>query len=88
MAGPAKFLVTVAEVRGECRPGYKEGDTFELTGLKTPEGGICGAAYHAMFPGLFALNFGARFPFETEDGVSYVACPDKGNVLFKIKKLA
>jgi len=83
---PKKFIVEVYKRKGKCSYGYKEGDKFEFNGLKTPDG-FCGAAYHMMFACLFALNFGARFPFmEEPNSLNTAACPDGGNVIFKITR--
>jgi len=84
---PKKFLVEVYKRKGKCFYGYKEGDKFEFHGLKTPEG-FCGAAYHMMFAALFALNFGAEFPFmDNPNSLNTATCPDGGNVVFKITRL-
>jgi len=84
---PKKMVISVEEVTGHCTFDYKEGDSFETVGLKTP-GGFCGAAYNAIFPVLFALNFGAKFPF-SEDGISNsrITCPDGANVRFKVRRV-
>ena len=44
---PKKMIVEVYKRKGKCFYGYKEGDKFEFTGLKTPEG-FCGAAYRKV----------------------------------------
>ena len=86
MPNPAKFVITVHEVRGECSYKYQKGDQFEFTGLKTIEG-FCGAAYHAMFPVIFALNFNASSPFAKEKDTMYTTCPDDGKIVFQIRKV-
>jgi len=84
---PKKMIISVEEVTGHCFYDYKVGDAFETTGLRTPAG-FCGAAYNAIFPVLFALNFGAEFPF-SEDGVSNsrITCPDGARVRFKVRRV-
>lgn len=84
---PKKLIVEVHKRKGKCFYGYNEGDTFEFTGLKTPAG-FCGAAYHMLFPLLFALNFGAKFPFmENPNSLNTATCPDGGNVIFKVTRV-
>lgn len=84
---PKKMIVSVEEVKEECHYGYKVGDKIELTGLKTPEG-FCGAAYNALFPVLFALNMGARFPFSEDVNCnSRVTCPDGAKIRFKVTRV-
>ena len=83
---PKTMAIEVKESSGKCFYGYKVGDTVEVKGLKTPEG-FCGAAYHMMFPVLFALNFGARFTFEPDpDSLSTPTCPDGGHIVFKVTR--
>lgn len=84
---PKKLIVEVYKRKGKCFYGYKEGDKFEFTGLKTPDG-FCGAAYHMLFPLLFALNFGAKFPFmDNPNSLNTATCPDSGNAIFKVTRL-
>lgn len=81
---PKKMLVEVVKSDGRCAYGYKVGDKFEVEGLKTIAN-LCGAAYHTLFPALFALNFGARFFFmEDPMTIDTVTCPDSGKVVFKV----
>lgn len=83
---PKKMLAEVVKVKGSCPYGYKIGDRFEIEGLKCiPD--LCGAAYHTMFPALFALNFGARFFFmDNPDSIDTVTCPDGGKIVFKVTR--
>ncbi|MBD3245766.1 MAG: TIGR04076 family protein [Candidatus Omnitrophica bacterium] len=84
---PKQLEIEVEEVRGHCFFGYKKGDTFRTTGLKTPVD-FCGAAYSVLFPVLFALNFGAEFPFEKNPVCKTgITCPDGGNIKFKITRV-
>jgi len=84
---PKTMEIEVEEARGNCPYGYKKGDRFKIVGLKTPEG-FCGAAYHLLFPVLFALNFGASFYFEKDPHCKTgIACPDGAKVKFKVRKL-
>ncbi|UCB57464.1 MAG: TIGR04076 family protein [Candidatus Omnitrophota bacterium] len=85
---PQKMLVEVIKAKGKCTYGYKVGDKFEVEGLKCIPN-ICGAAYHLMFPALFALNFGAKFFFmPNPDSIDTVTCPDKGNIVFKVSRIS
>ncbi|MDD5044043.1 MAG: TIGR04076 family protein [Candidatus Omnitrophica bacterium] len=84
---PKKMVVEVVKAKGKCTFGYKVGDKWETTGLKCIPN-FCGAAFHCAFPALFALNFGASFPFmEDPSAISTVACPDGGNIIFKISRV-
>ena len=84
---PKKMIVSVEEVRGKCFYGYKVGDKWEVTGLRTIPN-FCGAAYHTMFPVLFALNFGASYPFmQNPDSLDTITCPDGGHIRFKVGRV-
>jgi uncharacterized repeat protein (TIGR04076 family) len=83
---PKKLIVEVVKVKGNCTYKYNLGDKFEFEGLKCKEG-FCGAAYHTMFPALFALNFGAKFFFMKEpNSIDTVTCPDGGKIVFKVTR--
>jgi len=84
---PKKMLIEVIKAKGKCAYNYKVGDKWETQGLKCIPG-FCGAAFHCAFPALFALNFGARFFFMAEpNSIDTVACPDGGNIVFKITRI-
>lgn len=84
---PKKMIAEIIRAKGKCAYGYKVGDKFEFAGLGCI-GGLCGAAYHTMFPALFALNFGANFFFmDAPNSIDTVTCPDKGNIVFKVTRV-
>ena len=82
-----KFEIEVEKVNGFCSYSYKEGDKFVFHGFDTPNG-FCGGAYTTLFPIIVALSSGAKFNFE-EDPLckTKMACPDNGNIIFKVKLL-
>lgn len=81
---PKKLQVEVVQSKDNCTYGYKLGDKFDFEGLKCKEG-FCGAAYHTLFPALFALNFGAKFFFmQNPNSIDTVTCPDGGKIVFKV----
>jgi len=82
---PKDMVIEVVK-EGKCTFGYKMGDKWETKGLKCIPG-FCGAAFHTAFPALFALNFGAEFPFMSEpNSVDTVTCPDGGNIVFRVSR--
>lgn len=84
---PKKMEIEVIRTKGRCSYGYKEGDKFEIDGLKCIPG-FCGAVWHTAFPALFALNFGAKFFFmDNPSSLNTVTCPDGGNIVFKVSRL-
>lgn len=84
---PKKMVIEVVQSKGKCTFGYKVGDKWETTGLKCISG-FCGAAFHAAFPALFALNFGAKFFFMKDpNSIDTVTCPDGGDIVFKVTRV-
>lgn len=84
---PKDMLIEVEYSDGTCSYGYKAGDQWQVKGLKTPDG-MCGAAYHLLFPVLFEMNFGASFAFEKDPVCKTgITCPDGGKVKFKVRRL-
>ncbi|MCM8762911.1 MAG: TIGR04076 family protein [Candidatus Omnitrophica bacterium] len=84
---PKKMVIEVVKTKGKCAYGYKLGDKWETEGLKTIPG-FCGAAFHTVFPALFALNFGAKFFFMPDpNSIDTVTCPDAGNIVFKVTRV-
>lgn len=82
------FEIEIEKVNGYCTYGYKEGDTFVFNGYSTPDG-FCGGAYTMLFPIIVALTSGATFDFEKNPRCkTKMACPDNGNIIFKITLMA
>lgn len=84
---PKKIIISVEEVTGKCFHNYKVGDKWETMGLRTIPN-FCGAAFHTLFPVLFALNFGAKFSFmQDENSLNTITCPDGGSIRFKATRV-
>lgn len=83
---PQRMRIEVIKTRGKCFYQYAVGNAWDIDGLKCLEG-FCGAAWHTLFPALFALNFGAKFNFMPDpDSLNTVTCPDGGNIVFQVKR--
>jgi uncharacterized repeat protein (TIGR04076 family) len=81
---PVYFVVTVQEAKGDCRSGHRIGDRWEFAWC-TP-GGLCGSAYHAMYPVLHGLMLtSGRYEGPAADE-TLVACPDGGWITFRIER--
>ena len=84
---PQNMVIEVEHSDNTCTYGYKVGDKWEVKGLQTPPG-MCGAAYHLLFPVLFEMNFGAQFYFEKDPNCKTgITCPDGGKVKFKVTRV-
>jgi uncharacterized repeat protein (TIGR04076 family) len=82
-----KLKLTVANVYGECYHGYKKGDEIILEDFTHPPKHFCLGLAHALFPVIYALSFGARFPFRDNQRSLLVTCPDGGKLEFKAEIL-
>jgi len=83
----AKLKLTVMEVEGECYHGYKSGDEIILEDFTHQPKYFCLGLAHALFPTIYALSFGARFPFMDNQKSLFVTCPDGGKLTFKAEVL-
>ncbi len=82
-----KLKLTVNGVYGECYHGYKKGDELILEDFTHPPKFFCLGLAHALFPVIYALSFGAKFPFRDNQRSLLVTCPDGGKLEFKAEIL-
>lgn len=87
--GKYNVSVRVLESRGVCE-AHKAGDLYvipseTLSRDKPTMAPICPVAFNAIFPKIYAMEWGAKFPCH---GDTFVACcPDfKNLVVFEIKR--
>jgi uncharacterized repeat protein (TIGR04076 family) len=72
---------------GQCAAGHKVGDEVRFDG-ETVQGRICLSALYSFLPKVFAMRYGARFPWLEDPDVATHACPDALNpVVFEIRRL-
>ncbi|MFA5319638.1 MAG: TIGR04076 family protein [Candidatus Omnitrophota bacterium] len=82
-----KLKLTVLNIYGECYHGYKPGDEIILEDFTHPPAYFCLGLAHVLFPIIYALSFGARFPFRDNQRSLQVTCPDGGKMEFKVEIL-
>jgi uncharacterized repeat protein (TIGR04076 family) len=81
-----RILINVREVKGKC-PIQRVGDKIEVIGDEV-KGNICAMAFHTIFPYIFAMQYGANFPWLENKDEILAYCPDPmGLVLFEIKRI-
>lgn len=78
-----KLKLTVTNVFGHCYHGYKKGDELILEDFTHPPEFFCLGLAHVLFPVIYALSFGAKFPFMENQRSLLVTCPDGGKLEFK-----
>jgi len=81
---------TVISAHKDCGARHKIGDTWEISGIYegATRGFICPTALGSLWCFIYAMRFGAEFPWgEDPDSVKAI-CPDQNTpVLFKIERL-
>lgn len=82
-----KLKLTVNKVEGNCYHGYKKGDELILEDFTHPPKYFCLGLAHALFPVIYALSFGAKFPFRDNQRSLLITCPDGGKLEFKAEVL-
>jgi len=80
-----KLKLTVINVHGECYHGYKPGDEIILEDFTHPPEHFCLGLAHVLFPIIYSLSFGAKFPFRDNQRSLQVTCPDGGKLEFKVE---
>lgn len=74
-----EVTVKVTSTKGMCRANLKVGDVFKVSPLSP--GGMCGAAYHAIFPMLLTLSCDGK-PRQGDDPNKVEGCcPDFKNLV-------
>ncbi|MCX5704545.1 MAG: TIGR04076 family protein [Candidatus Omnitrophica bacterium] len=82
-----RLKLTVTGVFGLCYHGYNIGDEIILEDFTHPPKHFCLGLAHALFPVIYALSFGACFPFRDNQRSLLVTCPDGGKLEFKAEIL-
>lgn len=78
--------IKVISQKGKCVQGHKVGDEIIIT-ENGVEGKICIHALYSMLPKVFAMMYGAEFPWLEDKNISTHACPDAANPLvFEISR--
>lgn len=86
MAEASPVRMTIVAIDGSCPNGHRVGEQYLVEG--TTPAGICMGSFTACAPYLTALRFGASFPWEPEEGVITIGCPDHINqVVWKLERL-
>ena len=86
MAERYDVRITLLSQKRKCHNGHEVGDSWTC-GRFTPEG-MCLGSFSALLPYITTLEFGGDFPWEAEEGVAHIACPD-GEVanVFKLERV-
>jgi len=84
---PYKVVCRVIKQEGNCAFGHKVGDEIIFDG-RTVQGEICLSALYSMLPKVYAMRYGAQFPWLDDPDASTHACPDAFNpVVFEVRRV-
>ena len=82
-----KIIATVQSAKGHCDFGHRVGERVVFDG-ETVQGRVCLHALYSFLPKVFAMRFGAEFPWLEDKDVATHACPDAFNpVVFEIRRV-
>ncbi len=82
-----KIVARVIRQEGLCIAGHQVGDEVIFDG-QTVQGKICISALCSFLSKVFAMHYGAEFPWLDDPDVSTHACPDAENpVVFEIRRV-
>jgi uncharacterized repeat protein (TIGR04076 family) len=84
-----KFTIAAKVIRqeGHCEFSHKVGDEVIFDG-ETVQGRVCISALYSFLPKVFAMHYGATFPWLDDPDVATHACPDAWNpVVFEIRRV-
>ena len=82
-----KIIATVQSVKGHCDFDHRVGEQVVFDG-ETVQGRVCLHALYSFLPKVFAMRYGADFPWLEDKDVATHACPDAFNpVVFEIRRV-
>jgi uncharacterized repeat protein (TIGR04076 family) len=82
-----RIIAKVIKQEGHCAAGHTVGDEVVFDGM-TVQGKICIHALYSFLPKVFAMMYGAEFPWLEDKDVATHACPDAWNpVVFEIRRV-
>lgn len=75
-----EIILKVISQEGHCTAGHKVGDEISLNFERNEiKGKVCLHALYSVLPKVFAMAYGAEFPWLEDKDVSTHACPDAYN---------
>jgi uncharacterized repeat protein (TIGR04076 family) len=82
-----KIIAKVISQKGTCAFGHQVGDIVGFDG-ETVQGRVCLSALYSFLPKVFAMRYGANFPWLKDNDVATHACPDAYNpVVFEVRRV-
>ncbi len=80
-------IARVIKQEGQCAAGHRVGDEVTFTDNEV-RSKVCIHALYSFLPKVFAMRYGAEFPWLEDRDVATHACPDAWNpVVFEIRRV-
>ena len=76
------IMARVIRQEGHCAAGHQVGDEVFFDG-QTVQGKVCLSALYSFLPKVFAMRYGAKFPWLDDPDVTTHACPDARNPVWR-----
>lgn len=81
------IIARITSQEGTCAAGHQVGDEIVFDG-QTVQGKVCIHALYSFLPKVFAMRYGAEFPWLEDQDVATHACPDPWNpVVFELQRV-
>lgn len=83
------IVLKVVKQEGHCVAGHEIGDETIISFEKNEiQGKICLHALYSVLPKVYAMAYGAEFPWLEDPDVSTHACPDAWNPLvYEVRRI-
>ncbi|MCG3258681.1 MAG: TIGR04076 family protein [Candidatus Heimdallarchaeota archaeon] len=83
------IILKVIKQEGSCAAGHKLGDEILISFDKNEiKGKLCLHALNSVLPKVYAMAYGAEFPWLENGDISTHACPDAWNPLvYEVKRI-
>jgi len=80
------MTINITIINGVCQGDHhKVGQEFIVE--HTTPAGMCLDAWNAIAPYVSALRFGGNFPWEKEEGVATIHCPDPKGITLELRRV-
>ena len=83
------IVLKVIKQEGTCAAGHKVGDEVIINFDENKiDGKVCLHALYSVLPKVFAMAYGAEFPWLEDRDISTHACPDAWNpLIYEVKRI-
>ncbi len=85
----ADIIARVISQQGHCDAGYQVGDQISFCGAAIEGKTSCIHMLTSMLPVVYAMKYGATFPWASDPDITTMACPDHLNpVVFELLRIS